>query len=794
MNKRLKSLALSVLGVVAGFWLAVPHSAAAWSMFSLQDIGFQAIQYVAYGVSYLVGILFYIIFAIEAFFLQYVIEMNMTIVNSPGAQFGFSIVLAFANILFVAAIIVMAVATIVRYDTYGAKQILWKIVIAAIGVNFSLILAGTVISFADEGTKFFMNNAVSNPSSSQGPGAGTFIDVLAGTFNPQRAMIASGITTSTDASTIFTTAATGAASQYAGMFAAIIGVGMAAMMGVLMAIFFGVLLAAFLSRYIMLTMLLIIMPAVWLAWIFPFGKGLVSYWRDKFIKWTFFAPMAMFFLYLSMTIAKFNNSAHLLGENGPGAIAGTAEGAKTVSGFIYKTFAAFAGPLMTQALDFALVIGTLYGGLYFSSKMGIKAAGAGQKAFESIGNSVKRRVTQRAKDTGAGAWDKFRTGGKDKQGNSRGQRLASRLNSLVDPKSKAANALLSATGIKGGVKAVARGIADGSVADKKAREERAMRYKADNANFTGTEIKRQMDRNLSGSLHLNSEAEWGLAENMIDSKQMASFHEHAYKVNEKGETIRDANGQPVAIDPTREKELKDFMKRATDGGFADKILKANPLMAEFAPAGETEKRDKDGNVMRDPTTGKTMKRNVTKAEALFNAIKGMKGEDIGDMASKNVDLLGNADPKKAPSERQIMAVKGLGSRVNKIEDPEALLRIHNTLQWLYEQKEASASGSVSEEAKFLFEAPVDGAEGDFSSGGLGFSDRDFNSFKPVVKQLDKNTAIAPILLEVLEQKDKKEKKEKREEDRRATEEDSRARRKEKTEKAKAKARGRRRVA
>src|SRR3989344_3716000 len=66
-----------------------------------------------------------ILIALETWVLTLVLTINGNIVNSPVVQAGFPAVLALANLGFVLGIIVIAISTILRKQTYGLKQILW---------------------------------------------------------------------------------------------------------------------------------------------------------------------------------------------------------------------------------------------------------------------------------------------------------------------------------------------------------------------------------------------------------------------------------------------------------------------------------------------------------------------------------------------------------------------------------------------------------------------------------------------------------------------------------------------
>lgn len=654
MNKK-RSLLASGIAVLSGaLTFFMPHSAHALDLFGLNSVGFDVVQYLAFYAGYAISAIGYIVMMLEVFILQFIMDLNFTIVNSLSVQFGFSIVLAFANILFVAAVIIMAVSTIIRYDTYGYKQVLFKVIIAAIGVNFSLILAGTVVNFADQATGFFMSAAVTQPTNSAAgqysPSEG-FVGNLAGAFNPQRMMLAANIDPKNTTAGSITGAANffrNGASQIGNMFAAVAGVAMTAVMVVLLNIFFGLLILAFMARFIMLSLLLTIMPAVWLAWVFPFGKPLVNWWRDKFVKYTFFAPMAMFFLYLSMKSAAFLNSAHVIGNQGVVNLAKpVAAGDKSILGGLKTTFGDLAQPLITNYLNFLLIAGTLYGGLYFSSKLGIKAAAAGTNAFEAVGNSIKRLPSRVARGgfnvakSGATAvgdaaktaakaramqtLDRIRMSGKDDKGNSAITQFGGKVYDAMS-----GNAVTRAVGLdKLGSKIAAFGKPSKEGIDK--RVEAASHMKDVPTDVLIKDLQRQTTGSITydpdhvaaamkilndrGDLSSLSDISPGVMQAMKDFRaQNPNLSQTAY--NNKQEELKrgDFQGEQQAY----EQKLRDLLKSQSDyGTLKDVNLGAGaPRLAGYAP------------LKFDKIKG----RKETETEAVAKAIASVKAADIDKIA------------------------------------------------------------------------------------------------------------------------------------------------------------------
>ena len=85
------------------------------------------------------------------------LAFNQHVYDSPFIQTGFGICLSLANLGFVLAIIVIALATILRSETYGYKKSLWRLVVMAILVNFGLVITAPIVNFANSMTIYFTN-------------------------------------------------------------------------------------------------------------------------------------------------------------------------------------------------------------------------------------------------------------------------------------------------------------------------------------------------------------------------------------------------------------------------------------------------------------------------------------------------------------------------------------------------------------------------------------------------------------------------------------------------------------
>lgn len=277
-----------------------------------------ALYYVTLTINSILGILV----AIAAKITAIALEFNSFVGSDENktVQLGFNLTLALANLGFVAAIVVIAVATILRQQTYGVKQLLWKLVVAALLVNFSLTITGAILNFSDQLTTYFVN--ATDPT---GGGAGdylAFVGKISSSFASQ------GLFQPPDPdaptwNSILPPGIDVAASIMDQFFTGILNMVFSAIFLVIIAITFLALGILLMIRYVYLSILLILMPLAWLMWIFPAFKNMWHKWWQHFLKWVFFAPIVMFFLYLALYTALNQSSwveAHagiIGGENDP---------------------------------------------------------------------------------------------------------------------------------------------------------------------------------------------------------------------------------------------------------------------------------------------------------------------------------------------------------------------------------------------------------------------------------------------------------------------------------------------
>lgn len=360
---------------------------------SLSNIGFYFLSKVAFGISWIVSMVAGIVVIIEAYALQWILKFSLGIIStSPIIQYGLPVMLSLANLAFVLGMIVVAIATILRIESYGLKSVLWKLIVVAIAVNFGLVIAGTILGFSDNITNS-MVTAI-NPGENGG-GITGFASDMAGAFNPQNTfklsadnMAAKDIQTYQDALN-----ATG------GQVGAVISLMISPLLtlaGLLIVIvILGATVIMLIYRYIKVSFLIMLLPVQWAAWPFPAFKEHATKWWKDFIKQAFFPIPLVFFLWLGIMMA------HAMSD--PKSGFGTFDIAAQ-KGSILASVVGILGNMMVEPaknlLKLALLGGIMGFGLIAAEKMGASFAKNAQNAIKAGQGRVKKELATRVARTG----------------------------------------------------------------------------------------------------------------------------------------------------------------------------------------------------------------------------------------------------------------------------------------------------------------------------------------------------------------------------------------------------------
>ena len=343
---------------------------------------------------YFGSLLFTFLGAVGVMFGAVIMRIGLTvgfhILEFPTVQVGYSIALALANLGFVLGIIVIAIATILRIESYGMKQILWKLMMMAILVNFGLAIAGTIINFSDRFTLYFLNGATGTTSAGitdQAVASVRFTNTLMWAFQPQglfRPPPSGSESTLGSAARWLKNFATSFISTNTGMDwfnGAIMSMLFIALFSMLIATVFISVGVLFLVRAVYLIFLLVLLPLAWLSWIFPAFKSNWDKWWHTFLRYAFFTPLSLLFLYLAVLTVQ-GREKYLENLTFPPLPEGTTAAEGGLVGTIGNSATV---KLMLEEL---VLLGLAWGGIFAANAVSVTGAGFAISTAKSIGKNV----------------------------------------------------------------------------------------------------------------------------------------------------------------------------------------------------------------------------------------------------------------------------------------------------------------------------------------------------------------------------------------------------------------------
>lgn len=279
-----------------------------------------------------------------------------------------------ANIFYIVSLVFIGLATIFRLEGYNYKHLLVSLIISALLVNFSLVIAQAVLGLADTVQNTFLpNSLIVVRNLGHKLMVEPYYNLL---LDPSRSEY-------------------GALSSVTQMFF---------LLAISFGSFFvfGAIAVMLLVRVVVLWVLLMLSPVPYFGSILPFTKSLVKDWWGYFIRYAFFTPIIAFFLRVTNLIVE-NNSRVMSVLVQPGNQAGT-----TV--FSQGAQAAWFVDIALRIGSNVLLLIFLFMGMSVASKLNI----IGGDYFEKWGRNAAMLPFNRAgKYTGkaaGAAYDRTRYG------------------------------------------------------------------------------------------------------------------------------------------------------------------------------------------------------------------------------------------------------------------------------------------------------------------------------------------------------------------------------------------------
>ena len=304
------------------------------------------------------------------------------ITTSYFVQQGWTATRDFANMFFILILLAISLDFIL-FNSFGVKRALPKLLLIALLINFSIPIAGILLDFANIVTRFFLSQI----------SQGTFTENVAQSV---------GISKSFDAET-FTTVGGSLNEDTTGdntFINTLFAIGL--MIG--MIFIFLALALMFLIRTGYISVLLIVLPMALVLSAFPPTSRHFGKWMSKFTQWVMFAPVAAFFLYLSMLLFTATSSKGILSMGG-----GTT---------VTEDSVAFT------LLRYIMAWGLMLGSLVVAQSMGITTAGAALATWKSGTKWARGKASQAGKTMAA-------AGGRRMKAEERMEKLAGNIQRAV---------------------------------------------------------------------------------------------------------------------------------------------------------------------------------------------------------------------------------------------------------------------------------------------------------------------------------------------------------------------------
>jgi len=215
---------------------------------------------------------------LSGFILEIVINLDIPFTHCPQNTACFldsawTLMRDLVNMLLIIILVVIAFATMLRWEGYGFKKALVPLIAVALLVNFSKVIVGTVVDISTIVMQIFLNDIT---------GLGAFTNSLSaqGDLLKNQILGLKFLTLSGNISFILKTLAL-----------------IAFQLG--FAFLLGLYAIIFLVRYVALWLITILSPFALAAFILPSTKKFFTMWRDQLISWSFIGVTAGFFLWLS---------------------------------------------------------------------------------------------------------------------------------------------------------------------------------------------------------------------------------------------------------------------------------------------------------------------------------------------------------------------------------------------------------------------------------------------------------------------------------------------------------------
>lgn len=265
------------------------------------------------------------------------------------------------NILFIFALIYIGIKTILNSEDSGTRTALGHLIIAALLINFSLFFTQVVVDFTNIVAVQLYNQAFDVSGIADGE-----VPSIAGAFIEN-----SGIQTMLDQENLDTLNFGNYLLLSFFIFVFFIVAGIIFFLGAILVV----------TRFIALTAYMMFSPLMFGGMILPQLQGITSKWTEGFVKYSFFGPVYILFLFLSMKTYE--------------ALTARLSGAE-------RSFADFSVSNTEITIYFMMMIGLLYMSLKVGDQMSISGAKMTMGAFNRARGAAQGVLYRKTVGAGAG--------------------------------------------------------------------------------------------------------------------------------------------------------------------------------------------------------------------------------------------------------------------------------------------------------------------------------------------------------------------------------------------------------
>ncbi|MBL7155507.1 MAG: hypothetical protein ISS88_03370, partial [Candidatus Portnoybacteria bacterium] len=310
---------------------------------------------------------------------------------------GWQITRDFGNMFFILFLAVIAFATILRIEKYGIKELLPKIIIIALLINFSLVICSAIIDFSNITANFFIKDIkkyTSEEANKKGVSA-TLTDSLRLTkiYQPIECDGLSDEPGESGKSALDECIENAEGKFTANMITFVISMTMGSLVMLVATFTFFAGAILLLIRVVIVWFLVMLVPLVFLCYIMPALRQNWQKWWKSFLQWCLFAPAYAFFIWLAVKVAV---------EGGTLIVTKKLSTEFTGMGAFVNAFT--SSPALI--IHYLFIIALLLGGLIAAQKFGFYGADTAMKIGKGIYKGTARwtgaRIRERMAKPAAG--------------------------------------------------------------------------------------------------------------------------------------------------------------------------------------------------------------------------------------------------------------------------------------------------------------------------------------------------------------------------------------------------------